>query len=154
MTLTSAALTKQAEALEATAASARTPALVPPPAYAPLGNAVNAGGVGPSQERIEMGAVPSAPSVPPAAAQQQTRSAHAAEQSAPHVGGGGSGDNVKIVKVVVQDTGVRECREDEHSFTTNRGTCGIVCAIVCFPIGLIGLCIDKEEVCVRCGYRQ
>ncbi|KAG5721629.1 hypothetical protein E4T56_gene5196 [Termitomyces sp. T112] len=44
-----------------------------------------------------------------------------------------------------------KCAQGEHNRETKYGICGIITAVVCFPIGLICLCMDKEEVCTRCG---
>ncbi|KAI0273723.1 hypothetical protein BC834DRAFT_785015, partial [Gloeopeniophorella convolvens] len=45
------------------------------------------------------------------------------------------------------------CARGDHEVTTSFGLCGIICAILLFPIGLIFLCIDTEKKCVRCGVR-
>ncbi|KAK7020541.1 hypothetical protein R3P38DRAFT_3198168 [Favolaschia claudopus] len=34
-----------------------------------------------------------------------------------------------------------------------KGVCGIITAVVCFPIGLICLFIDTEQKCDRCGIK-
>ncbi|KAJ7581256.1 hypothetical protein C8J56DRAFT_794447 [Mycena floridula] len=39
------------------------------------------------------------------------------------------------------------------SLTTKYGVCGIITAVVCFPIGLICLFMDTEQKCARCGIR-
>ncbi|KAH9966755.1 hypothetical protein BC827DRAFT_1373992 [Russula dissimulans] len=46
-----------------------------------------------------------------------------------------------------------ECARGNHDQTTSFGLCGIICAILLFPIGLIFLCIDTEKKCSRCGVR-
>lgn len=45
------------------------------------------------------------------------------------------------------------CMQGMHARTRKYGACGIVTAILCFPIGLIALFVDVEEYCVRCGTR-
>ncbi|KAI0306485.1 hypothetical protein B0F90DRAFT_1623531 [Multifurca ochricompacta] len=45
------------------------------------------------------------------------------------------------------------CARGDHDVTTGFGLCGIICAILLFPIGLIFLCIDTEKKCARCGVR-
>jgi len=45
------------------------------------------------------------------------------------------------------------CARGQHDRTTKFGTCGIVTAICCFPIGLLCLCADKEVRCARCGVK-
>ncbi|KAI0789695.1 hypothetical protein C8Q75DRAFT_764580 [Abortiporus biennis] len=44
-----------------------------------------------------------------------------------------------------------QCARGDHDTVTKYGTCGIIGAILLFPIGLICLCIDKEKRCARCG---
>ncbi|KAF5381729.1 hypothetical protein D9615_005538 [Tricholomella constricta] len=46
-----------------------------------------------------------------------------------------------------------QCAQGNHSRTRKYGVCGIIAAVVFFPIGLICLCLDSEEVCTRCGDR-
>ncbi|KAI0282997.1 hypothetical protein BGY98DRAFT_1058321 [Russula aff. rugulosa BPL654] len=46
-----------------------------------------------------------------------------------------------------------QCARGNHDETTSFGLCGIICAILLFPIGLIFLCIDTEKKCSRCGLR-
>ncbi|KAH9996773.1 hypothetical protein BJV77DRAFT_986224, partial [Russula vinacea] len=46
-----------------------------------------------------------------------------------------------------------QCARGDHDPTTSFGLCGIICAILLFPIGLIFLCIDTEKKCSRCGVR-
>jgi hypothetical protein len=38
-----------------------------------------------------------------------------------------------------------------HSLRTDYGACGIITAILLFPIGLFALLIDRRSVCTRCG---
>ncbi|KAI0701794.1 hypothetical protein BC835DRAFT_1264570, partial [Cytidiella melzeri] len=45
------------------------------------------------------------------------------------------------------------CARGEHDPETKYGLFGILCAILCFPCGLICLCTDKKRRCVRCGDR-
>ncbi|KAI9446369.1 hypothetical protein H4582DRAFT_1905215 [Lactarius indigo] len=45
------------------------------------------------------------------------------------------------------------CARGDHDVVTSFGLCGIICAILLFPIGLIFLCIDTEKKCARCGVR-
>ncbi|EAU88521.2 hypothetical protein CC1G_04227 [Coprinopsis cinerea okayama7 len=53
-----------------------------------------------------------------------------------------------------QQDRLAQCAVGNHDTTTKYGACGIIFAILCFPIGLVGLCIDREERCVRCGARM
>ncbi|KAF8503471.1 hypothetical protein F5888DRAFT_1799794 [Russula emetica] len=46
-----------------------------------------------------------------------------------------------------------QCARGNHDEMTSFGLCGIICAILLFPIGLIFLCIDTEKKCSRCGVR-
>ncbi|KAI5892060.1 uncharacterized protein SCHCODRAFT_02502932 [Schizophyllum commune H4-8] len=46
-----------------------------------------------------------------------------------------------------------KCAQGSHVVKKHYGTCGIVWAIVCFPLGLICLCRDREKRCVRCNVR-
>ncbi|KAF8531552.1 hypothetical protein JB92DRAFT_3138849 [Gautieria morchelliformis] len=52
--------------------------------------------------------------------------------------------------LVVSGTG---CAQGQHYFTNHYGTCGIIAAILLFPIGLIFLFVDQERRCDRCGIR-
>ncbi|KAF7305073.1 hypothetical protein MKEN_01222300 [Mycena kentingensis (nom. inval.)] len=45
------------------------------------------------------------------------------------------------------------CAQGNHSPTTKYGVCGIITAILCFPIGLICLFTDTEQRCDRCGIK-
>ncbi|TFY72688.1 hypothetical protein EVG20_g354 [Dentipellis fragilis] len=45
------------------------------------------------------------------------------------------------------------CAQGDHDVSTSFGLCGILCAILLFPLGLICLCIDTEKKCSRCGVR-
>ncbi|VDC00649.1 unnamed protein product [Peniophora sp. CBMAI 1063] len=45
------------------------------------------------------------------------------------------------------------CAQGEHEVTTTFGLCGIICAVLIFPLGLICLCLDSEKKCSRCGTR-
>ncbi|KZV69031.1 hypothetical protein PENSPDRAFT_581602, partial [Peniophora sp. CONT] len=45
------------------------------------------------------------------------------------------------------------CAQGEHEVTTTFGLCGIICAVLIFPLGLICLCLDSEKKCARCGTR-
>ncbi|KAI0322254.1 hypothetical protein OF83DRAFT_1049773 [Amylostereum chailletii] len=45
------------------------------------------------------------------------------------------------------------CARGDHDITTTFGLCGIICAVLLFPIGLICLCLDTEKKCSRCGVR-
>lgn len=45
------------------------------------------------------------------------------------------------------------CAQGVHEPTTKYGVCGIITAVVCFPIGLICLFMDTEQKCARCGIR-
>ncbi|KAF5315623.1 hypothetical protein D9611_004771 [Ephemerocybe angulata] len=46
-----------------------------------------------------------------------------------------------------------QCAQGNHDRKTTFGVCGIITAVICFPIGLIALCIDTEDRCARCGVR-
>ncbi|KAJ7172390.1 hypothetical protein C8R46DRAFT_1032425 [Mycena filopes] len=46
-----------------------------------------------------------------------------------------------------------QCAQGIHQPTTKYGVCGIVTAIVCFPIGLICLFTDTEQKCDRLRYQ-
>ncbi|KDQ60988.1 hypothetical protein JAAARDRAFT_191111 [Jaapia argillacea MUCL 33604] len=46
-----------------------------------------------------------------------------------------------------------QCARGMHDSKTDYGIGGIIAAIVCFPIGLICLCVDRETKCTRCGVR-
>ncbi|KAI0696020.1 hypothetical protein BC835DRAFT_1272470 [Cytidiella melzeri] len=45
------------------------------------------------------------------------------------------------------------CARGEHDVEKKYGPCGIITAVICFPIGLIALFIDVERKCSRCGVR-
>ncbi|KAF9447215.1 hypothetical protein P691DRAFT_671954 [Macrolepiota fuliginosa MF-IS2] len=45
------------------------------------------------------------------------------------------------------------CQQGQHARTRKYGACGIITAILLFPIGLIALFLDVEEYCTRCGTR-
>ncbi|KAJ7097824.1 hypothetical protein B0H15DRAFT_623061 [Mycena belliarum] len=46
-----------------------------------------------------------------------------------------------------------QCAQGIHQPTTKYGVCGIITAVVCFPIGLICLFTDTEQKCDRCGIK-
>ncbi|KAJ6623560.1 hypothetical protein B0H10DRAFT_2010503 [Mycena sp. CBHHK59/15] len=46
-----------------------------------------------------------------------------------------------------------QCAQGIHQPTTKYGLCGLICAIVFFPIGLICLFTDTEQKCDRCGIK-
>ncbi|TBU29940.1 hypothetical protein BD309DRAFT_949373 [Dichomitus squalens] len=46
------------------------------------------------------------------------------------------------------------CASGNHDYTKKYGICGIICAIVLFPCGLICLFTDVEKRCVRCGAKS
>ncbi|KAJ7343398.1 hypothetical protein DFH08DRAFT_225708 [Mycena albidolilacea] len=46
-----------------------------------------------------------------------------------------------------------QCAQGIHQPTTKYGVCGIITAVVCFPIGLICLFVDTEQKCDRCGIK-
>ncbi|CAK5277364.1 unnamed protein product [Mycena citricolor] len=46
-----------------------------------------------------------------------------------------------------------QCAQGVHQPTTKYGVCGIITAVVCFPIGLICLFSDSEQKCDRCGVK-
>ncbi|KAI0766372.1 hypothetical protein BD413DRAFT_481104, partial [Trametes elegans] len=43
------------------------------------------------------------------------------------------------------------CATGNHDVSKKYGVAGIICAILCFPCGLICLFSDVEKRCVRCG---
>ncbi|KAI0035934.1 hypothetical protein K488DRAFT_82546 [Vararia minispora EC-137] len=46
-----------------------------------------------------------------------------------------------------------KCAQGDHDVTTTFGLCGIICAVLLFPFGLVCLCMDSEKKCARCGAR-
>ncbi|KAF8331016.1 uncharacterized protein EI90DRAFT_3058212 [Cantharellus anzutake] len=44
-----------------------------------------------------------------------------------------------------------KCARGNHDYATSYGMAGILASIFCFPCGLIGLCLDRDKKCVRCG---
>ncbi|KAF9792065.1 hypothetical protein BJ322DRAFT_1026896 [Thelephora terrestris] len=52
-----------------------------------------------------------------------------------------------------RDRLLAQCANGEHDATTTFGICGIICAVLLFPIGLLCLCVDNETKCSRCGAR-
>ncbi|KAF8233672.1 hypothetical protein L208DRAFT_1265799 [Tricholoma matsutake] len=45
------------------------------------------------------------------------------------------------------------CAKGIHQPQRKYGACGIITAILCFPIGLICLFTDSSKVCSQCGVR-
>ncbi|KAI0087892.1 hypothetical protein BDY19DRAFT_953707 [Irpex rosettiformis] len=45
------------------------------------------------------------------------------------------------------------CARGDHVVDTKYGPCGIITAVICFPIGLIALFVDREKKCSRCGVK-
>jgi len=45
-----------------------------------------------------------------------------------------------------------KCAEGLHDYSTSYGIVGILSAVICFPCGIVGLFIDQERKCVRCGH--
>ncbi|KAI0667618.1 hypothetical protein C8Q78DRAFT_938989, partial [Trametes maxima] len=43
------------------------------------------------------------------------------------------------------------CATGNHDVSKKYGVCGIICAVLLFPCGLICLFSDVEKRCVRCG---
>ncbi|KAI8986060.1 hypothetical protein BD414DRAFT_487496 [Trametes punicea] len=43
------------------------------------------------------------------------------------------------------------CAAGNHDISKKHGICGIICAVLLFPCGLICLFTDVEKRCVRCG---
>ncbi|KAJ8699888.1 hypothetical protein PTI98_002965 [Pleurotus ostreatus] len=43
------------------------------------------------------------------------------------------------------------CAQGRHERTTKYGACGIIAAILLFPIGLLCLFLDTEDRCAVCG---
>ncbi|KAF9063443.1 hypothetical protein BDP27DRAFT_1232094, partial [Rhodocollybia butyracea] len=48
-------------------------------------------------------------------------------------------------------TVLAQCAQGNHDPETKYGVCGIITAIVCFPIGLICLFTDSKKRCARCN---
>ncbi|KAE9391342.1 hypothetical protein BT96DRAFT_925359 [Gymnopus androsaceus JB14] len=46
---------------------------------------------------------------------------------------------------------LNECAKGNHDVETKYGTCGIITAVLLFPIGLICLFTDRKKKCARCG---
>ncbi|KAJ7774930.1 hypothetical protein B0H16DRAFT_79937 [Mycena metata] len=46
-----------------------------------------------------------------------------------------------------------QCAQGIHQPSTKYGICGIITAVVFFPIGLICLFTDTEQKCDRCGIK-
>ncbi|EKM51786.1 uncharacterized protein PHACADRAFT_101848 [Phanerochaete carnosa HHB-10118-sp] len=46
------------------------------------------------------------------------------------------------------------CARGDHDRKRKYGACGIITAVLLFPIGLICLFTDSEERCVRCGQKM
>jgi len=46
-----------------------------------------------------------------------------------------------------------QCATGNHDRDTKYGACGIITAVICFPIGLLALFIDREVRCARCSVR-
>ncbi|KIK66853.1 hypothetical protein GYMLUDRAFT_218270 [Collybiopsis luxurians FD-317 M1] len=44
-----------------------------------------------------------------------------------------------------------QCAQGIHDPETKYGVCGIITAVICFPIGLICLFSDRTRRCARCG---
>ncbi|GLB41164.1 putative uncharacterized conserved protein (DUF2367) [Lyophyllum shimeji] len=44
-----------------------------------------------------------------------------------------------------------QCAQGNHVRTVKYGVCGIITAVILFPVGLLCLFADKEEICARCG---
>ncbi len=40
-----------------------------------------------------------------------------------------------------------------HEYYTNYTWWGLLCAVLCFPIGLICCCSSKKYICMKCGYK-
>ncbi|XP_074657044.1 uncharacterized protein LOC141910218 [Tubulanus polymorphus] len=53
--------------------------------------------------------------------------------------------------VVVGNQGCQACQQG--SYVSNFTCCGICCAIIFFPIGIICCCLMKERHCTGCGRR-
>ncbi|KAI0092081.1 hypothetical protein BDY19DRAFT_928230 [Irpex rosettiformis] len=55
------------------------------------------------------------------------------------------------VGMMYQEELMARCARGQHDPQTKFGLLGILCAIFCFPCGLLCLCADRESRCVRCG---
>ncbi|EIM90084.1 uncharacterized protein STEHIDRAFT_92810 [Stereum hirsutum FP-91666 SS1] len=118
-------------------AEARTqtqPAPVPPPAYP----AASSSAPQPSTSYRQ-------PARPPAAAAYPPPGSPYTDRANPY-GNQWVGDSYRTQFL-------HRCNQGDHDVTTSFGLCGIVCAILLFPIGLMCLVIDTEKKCARCGAR-
>ncbi|KAI5833942.1 hypothetical protein K523DRAFT_231657 [Schizophyllum commune Tattone D] len=46
-----------------------------------------------------------------------------------------------------------QCAQGEHDPTRKHGVCGIITAVLLFPLGIICLFLDTEKRCARCGVK-
>ncbi|KAF9444675.1 hypothetical protein P691DRAFT_325196 [Macrolepiota fuliginosa MF-IS2] len=79
-------------------------------------------------------------------------------------GGGGGGGGVRplppapvpvpVTTPVFVNYGMQMCHRGHHDYRAEYGIGGILCAIFFFPFGLLGLCIDRQWICRRCGARR
>ncbi|KAI0070443.1 hypothetical protein K474DRAFT_1608687, partial [Panus rudis PR-1116 ss-1] len=44
-----------------------------------------------------------------------------------------------------------QCARGNHNIEKKYGVCGIICAVLLFPCGLICLFTDRKQQCTRCG---
>ncbi|CAL1712644.1 unnamed protein product [Somion occarium] len=44
-----------------------------------------------------------------------------------------------------------KCARGDHDVVTKFGVCGIITAVILFPIGLVCLFLDTDKKCARCG---
>ncbi|KAF8274930.1 hypothetical protein EI94DRAFT_1824976 [Lactarius quietus] len=109
----------------------------PPPAYAPS-----------PQDSSSRGAPPPQQQYPPPASSQPPTSSPGWHHPGPP---GPQSANWNADQYRTQMFAL--CARGEHDVVTSFGLCGIICAILLFPIGLIFLCIDTEKKCARCGVR-
>ncbi|KAF8478594.1 hypothetical protein DFH94DRAFT_750915 [Russula ochroleuca] len=120
------------------------PLPAPPPAYAPLSEVSQESSPNPPHQHQQY---------PPSSGQNYSGS----PTLQPQWNGPGTGSQSMPPDVWVgqqyRNQLFAQCARGNHDQTTSFGLCGIICAILLFPIGLIFLCIDTEKKCSRCGVR-
>ncbi|KAJ7046881.1 hypothetical protein C8F04DRAFT_1062016 [Mycena alexandri] len=116
---------------------AYTPSQGGPPTYTPP--AAAPGGYAPQQQQYPQQPYPQQPQQ--GYAPQPQPQSYPSQQSAAQVG------EAYRAQLFAQ------CAQGIHQPSTKYGICGIITAIVCFPIGLICLFTDTEQKCDRCGIK-
>lgn len=122
-----------------------TPLPPPPPAYAPLSEVSQEPSPDPAPHQFQQ--------YPPSSGINQLGSPSSLPQWNAPVTGSQSVPPDQWVGQQYRDQLFAQCARGNHDVTTSFGLCGIICAILLFPIGLIFLCIDTEKKCSRCGVR-